>query len=62
MSESQKDENVKLLSELTRADWLKYNWYDATVLDGLGRKFIRGNERSPSEVLQAAAEWEAFSQ
>jgi hypothetical protein len=47
----------KKLSEITRKEWIMFAWLEACEF-GEERSFIRGNERTPEEALQAAEEWD----
>lgn len=47
----------KLLSEITRKEWIIYEWIDITAF-GEERIFAQGNPRTPDEAVQAAEEWD----
>ncbi len=48
----------KLLSEITRKDWIVYQWIETTAMNDPERTFMRGEERTPAEAMQAAEEWD----
>lgn len=50
-------DNEKKLSEITRKDWILYQWIDDDTF-GVERILFRGRQRTPTEALQAAQEWE----
>ena len=47
----------KKLSEITRKEWIVYQWLEVDNF-GSDRTFIKGQNRTPDEALQAAEEWE----
>jgi len=54
---------TKLLSQMTRKEWVKYQWTEdvPTMGDEVSeddRVFIRGKLRTPDEAYQAMEEWE----
>jgi hypothetical protein len=52
-------ENIeKTLSEITRKEWILYQWIEATQFGDTERYFLRGQERTPDEALNAAQEWD----
>ena len=48
----------KSLSEITRKEWIIWQWFDVGEMGMQERNFIRGLERSPDEALEAAEEWD----
>lgn len=54
-----KAEERKPLSQITRAEWITYQWLDATAFGDRERMLLRGLERTPDEAAQAARNWDA---
>jgi hypothetical protein len=57
----------KLLSQITRAEWVKYQWNEdiPTMGDGTpedDRLFIRGKLRTPEEAYEAKGMWDETSE
>jgi hypothetical protein len=52
----------KCLSEITRQDWIAWQWQEITSLDDEDRRFMRGQKRTPDEALQAMEEWDATAE
>ena len=49
---------TKQLSEITRRDWILYQWIEVESYFGdTDRTFVLGAKRTPNEALQAAEEW-----
>lgn len=49
----------KSLSEITKSDWILWNWVDVTTFGDFERMFEIGYKRTPDEIIKAAAEWDA---
>ena len=49
---------IKKLSEITRADWIAYQWEETTSMGDNERMFQRGFRRTPDEAAQAMEEWD----
>lgn len=47
----------KKLSDITRNEWIKYQWADVTQL-GDERTMLRVHLRTPDEAYQAMMEWD----
>lgn len=47
----------KLLSEISRNEWIKYLWIDVTQL-GSERTMLRVHLRTPDESYRAMMEWD----
>lgn len=47
------------LSEITREQWIKFQWYDATAMGDEERMLERGYERTPDEAMEAMEEWDS---
>lgn len=52
--------NVKKLSEITRDEWIVYNWLPVTGMGENGQNYILGVPRDPSESIRAGSEWDAW--
>lgn len=51
--------NEKKLSEITGKDWIIWQWFEVDGVFGeTERRFTRGMQRTPTEALQAAQEWD----
>jgi hypothetical protein len=48
----------KPLSEITRNEWIKYQWIDVTRMGDPERMMLQGFLRTPDESYQAMMEWE----
>jgi len=48
----------KQLSEITRKEWIMYQWLETGAMDEKGRMFIRGPRKTPAESFEAAEEWD----
>ena len=46
------------VSEITRAEWVKYQWIDVTTFGDPVRRLMRGLERTIDESHRAAWEWD----
>ncbi len=48
----------KVLSEITRAEWIKWQWIDITEMGNGERVMLRNFLRTPDEAAQAAEDWD----
>lgn len=48
----------KKLSEITRKDWIVWQWVECTQMGDEERVFTRDMARTPTEAAQAAEEWD----
>jgi hypothetical protein len=49
----------KRLSEITRKEWILYQWLDTGSMGSdEDRVFIKGPRNTPAEAMEAAEEWE----
>lgn len=48
----------KKLSEITRSEWIAFNWVDITEMGDQERRFIRQFARTPDEAAQAQIDWD----
>jgi len=48
----------KPLADITRTEWIKYQWFDATQMGDDERIMGQGFLRTPEESYQAMMEWE----
>lgn len=48
----------KKLSEITRTEWVAYQWIDITEMGDQERMFLRHLGRTPDEAAQAMEEWD----
>lgn len=48
----------KAISDITRKDWICFQWNECTELGDDDRMFFRGQRRMPDEAAQAAEEWD----
>ena len=53
---------VKKLSEITRTEWIKYQWVDVTQMGDPERMMQQGFLRTPDESYQAMEEWEVTAE
>lgn len=51
----------KLLSEITRTEWIKYQWIDVTQFGDPERMMLQGFLRTPDESYQAIEEWDVVA-
>ena len=50
----------KKLSEITRNEWIAFNWVEAPApLGSNERIFVADSRRSPDEAAQAAIDWDS---
>lgn len=52
----------KTLSEITRAEWVVYQWEETTAMGDDERTFEQSGRRTPDEALQAAEEWDVMAE
>ena len=52
----------KPLSQLTRTEWIKYQWVDVTQMGDSERIMLQGFLRTPDEAYQALEEWEVTAE
>jgi hypothetical protein len=48
----------KTLSEITRKEWIIWHWIEVDEFGVPERNFECGPERTPTEAVQAAEEWD----
>lgn len=48
----------KKLSEITRKEWIAFQWQETTTMEDEERTFLRGHGRTPDEARQAAEDWD----
>ncbi len=48
----------KKLSEITRAEWIAFNWFETTEMGDEERRFLRNYGRTPDEAAQAQIDWD----
>lgn len=48
----------KGLSQITREEWVTYQWIDVTQMGDEERIFMRHYKRTPDEMAQAMMDWE----
>ena len=48
----------KKLSEITRNEWIAFQWIDVTEMGDEERIFNKGYKRTPDEAAQAQIEWD----
>ena len=49
----------KKLSEITRTEWITFNWIDNTNFVDTERMMIRGLARTPDEAAEAMEAWDS---
>lgn len=52
----------KPLSEISRTEWIKYQWTDVTQMGDTERMMTQGFLRTPDEAYQAMEEWEVTAE
>ena len=52
----------KPLSQITRTEWIKYQWIDVTQMGDSERTMLQGFLRTPDEAYQAIEEWDVVNQ
>jgi hypothetical protein len=48
----------KRLSEITREEWISWQWLDITQMGDEERVFLKRFQRTPEEMYNAMMEWE----
>jgi hypothetical protein len=51
---------VKPLAEITRSEWVAFNWIEITEYGDKDRKFIRGYFTTPPEAVAKGEEWDIW--
>lgn len=52
----------KALKDITRTEWIKYQWTDVTQMGDPERMMMQGFLRTPDESYQAMEEWEVTAE
>ena len=52
----------KALKDITRTEWIKYQWTDVTQMGDTERMMMQGFLRTPDEAYQALEEWEVIAE
>ena len=52
----------KALKDITRTEWIKYQWHDVTQMGDDERMMQQGFIRTPDESHQAMEEWEVTAE
>jgi hypothetical protein len=52
----------KVLSEITRAEWIAFQWQDITEMGDEERLFLKSNARTPDEAAQAMEDWDTTAE
>jgi hypothetical protein len=50
----------RIVKDITRDEWVAYEWIDATALGDQDRMYVRGLTRDPSEAIQAGLDHDAI--
>lgn len=53
---------IKSISEITRAEWILYQWTDVTLFSQAERTYCRGAQRPIEESIHAAQEWDTYQE
>jgi hypothetical protein len=48
----------KLLSEITRKEWIVLDWQETTSMGDGDRKFVADTKRTPDEAMEVAEQWD----
>ncbi|MCD6329035.1 MAG: hypothetical protein J7M10_01585 [Candidatus Cloacimonetes bacterium] len=48
----------KTLSEITRREWIVWQWFEDTLMGDEDRRFLADFKRTPTEAMDAAEEWD----
>jgi predicted RecB family nuclease len=48
----------KALKDITRTEWIKYQWIDVTQMGDEERIMLQGFLRTPDEMMMAIEEWD----
>ena len=46
------------ISEITRDEWIAFQWYDITRVGDPEARFVRGYDRDPADAWQRGQEWD----
>lgn len=49
----------KKLSEITRKEWIRFQWVDITQMGDQERYMLRGYKRTPDEAMEAMEQWDS---
>ena len=52
----------KSLSEITRKEWIQYQWNDVTQMGDVERFMLRGFKRTPEEAFEAMNQWDCVEE
>jgi predicted RecB family nuclease len=52
----------KRLSEITREEWITFQWVDITEMGDSERIMLQRFQRTPDEMMQAMEDWEETEQ
>jgi hypothetical protein len=52
----------KKLTEITRAEWIAFQWQEATGMGDDDRMFQKVARRTPDEAFQAMQEWDVTAE
>lgn len=52
----------KKLSEITRQEWIIFQWQDITAVGDAERMFIRCFRRTPNEAITALGAWDRLAE
>lgn len=52
----------KKLSEITRTEWMVYQWVEDTQMGDEERTFVSQYKRTPDEARQAADDWDSTAE
>jgi len=51
---------IKPITEITRDEWILYQWQDITTYSDSVRMLLRGHFRTPDEGAKAAGDWDIW--
>ena len=52
----------KNLSDITRAEWIAYQWIEVTSMGETDRTFVSEFKRTPDEAMEAAYNWDSTAE
>lgn len=52
----------KRLSEITRSEWIAFDWLETAAGNDEERTFIRNFRRTPNEAAQARDDWDSTAE
>ena len=52
-------DQIKKLSEITRAEWIALVWIESTEMGSDERMFLASGARTPDEAAQAREDWDS---